>query len=62
MKKVYFATLSLAFSLVIAGCGSDSSQSATPTVSSEAKKENAPEKAKGKQVTKANMPSMKYVD
>ncbi|MFM7130921.1 MAG: hypothetical protein ACKO0V_16350 [bacterium] len=49
--------------LFCSGCGSDSSTPAdAPKVSPEAKKENAPEKVKGKQVTKSNMPSMKYVD
>lgn len=59
-QSIFAATL---FGLLCSGCGSDSSKPAdAPKVSPEAKKENAPEKVKGKQVTKSNMPSMKYVD
>lgn len=61
--KSRFAIYAFLLGTVSQGCGSDSSKTNdVPVVSPDAKKANAPEKVKGKQVTKSNMPTMKYVD
>jgi hypothetical protein len=63
MKKISFPIAAFTFCLIFAGCGEKPESTAgAPTVAPEAKSENAPEKARARQVTKTNMPSMKYVD